>query len=219
MDNLTPICAAFIQQNEAEVMGEILKGKNRVILNYHDLIRFNPELGDSFLESPKDIFEAMQYAIKDRYGKELNVRFYGLPKSHDSQWTYRCRDFHKLIMLTGTVSTLSQIYHKIRHATFECPSCGNLINIPQGISDKKLNEPTRCGCGRKGKFRLINQLDYDLMSMTLEESPDEAGGSILQKVSVLLREDMCDSKIKKLLRLGSKVNSWESIMLRRRSGF
>ena len=43
---------------------------------------------------------------------------------------------------------------------FECPSCGNVISkaSPFWNSDvrKKLKEPTKCGCGRKGEFRLFD---------------------------------------------------------------
>jgi len=43
---------------------------------------------------------------------------------------------------------------------FECPSCGNVLNTQSPFWNKKMRkvgiaEPTRCGCGRKGSFKLL----------------------------------------------------------------
>jgi len=42
---------------------------------------------------------------------------------------------------------------------WECPSCGNTIKVSQPFWNKdlrkKMQEPKKCGCGRKGKFTLI----------------------------------------------------------------
>ena len=37
---------------------------------------------------------------------------------------------------------------------YECPSCGNVLHILQ--NETKVREPSRCGCGRKGKFKLLD---------------------------------------------------------------
>ena len=43
---------------------------------------------------------------------------------------------------------------------WECPSCGNIIKTisPFWDSDarKKVADPKRCACGRKGSFKLLN---------------------------------------------------------------
>ncbi len=43
---------------------------------------------------------------------------------------------------------------------WECPNCGNIIKITSPFWNKKMMKqidgPARCGCGRKGRFRLIN---------------------------------------------------------------
>jgi len=52
---------------------------------------------------------------------------------------------------------------------FECPSCGNILkkicpadSVAQ--MKKTLEEPSSCGCGRKGKFKL-----FDFVITELEE--------------------------------------------------
>ena len=43
---------------------------------------------------------------------------------------------------------------------WECPSCGNILTTHSPFWDadvrKKISEPKRCGCGRKGKFNLLD---------------------------------------------------------------
>ena len=42
---------------------------------------------------------------------------------------------------------------------FECPTCGNIIKADSPFWNKdlrkKLKEPIKCGCGRKGNFTMI----------------------------------------------------------------
>jgi len=44
--------------------------------------------------------------------------------------------------------------------SWECVNCGNVIKTVSPFWDaevrKKIVEPKRCGCGRKGEFRLLN---------------------------------------------------------------
>ena len=52
---------------------------------------------------------------------------------------------------------------KAIEAKFECPSCGNVITSQQAlmVSGGKFNfkGPEKCGCGRKGSFRLMNYIE------------------------------------------------------------
>lgn len=52
---------------------------------------------------------------------------------------------------------------------FECPSCGNIISVnsPFWSKDlrKKVAEPKKCGCGRKGSFTMLSfkQCQYEIV--------------------------------------------------------
>ncbi len=52
---------------------------------------------------------------------------------------------------------------------WECPVCGNILkrDSPFWNKDlrKKIQEPKKCGCGRKGSFNLIGfeQCQYELL--------------------------------------------------------
>ena len=49
---------------------------------------------------------------------------------------------------------------------FECPSCGNIIHkreviVAQGKS-LKFTQPSKCGCGRVGDFRLLGYTEQQV---------------------------------------------------------
>ena len=78
---------------------------------------------------------------------------------------------------------------------WECPSCGNALRTTSPFWDdktrKNVSQPKACGCGRKGKFRLIDfsrctyavlpkrtkivdQKENTIVDNTDEEKPEEA---------------------------------------------
>lgn len=63
-------------------------------------------------------------------------------------------DVGEIVKLNGIVSRIGKPYVRITSALFECPSCGTIIRVKQ--QDRKLKEPTRCSCGRKGGFKMID---------------------------------------------------------------
>ena len=71
---------------------------------------------------------------------------------------------------------------------WECPSCGNIIKLCGVIfpkADKYYFEgPTKCGCGRKGKFKLLN---FEPMDVAIYGREDDAL-IIPHKVSDMVRE-------------------------------
>lgn len=63
-------------------------------------------------------------------------------------------------------------------ARWECPACGNVIKTTNPAWNKKVlkatfDEPSRCGCGRKGNFNLLSlqSCQYILEKEDDEEKP------------------------------------------------
>ncbi len=91
-------------------------------------------------------------------------------------------------------------------AKFECPSCGQLITMPQ--VEQKFKEPARCTCGRQGKFRLVAKDLVDSQRLVLEESPESiSGGEQQKRISLFLREDLVEPKMEKRTTPGTKIRS------------
>jgi len=89
-------------------------------------------------------------------------------------------------------------------AKFECPSCGNTMLLLQ--IDTQLREPSRCSCGRRGKFRFIHKDLIDAQRIVLEESPENLeGGEQPKRLAVFLKGDLVDPKMEKRTTPGTKV--------------
>ncbi|MBD3259007.1 AAA domain-containing protein, partial [Candidatus Woesearchaeota archaeon] len=89
-------------------------------------------------------------------------------------------------------------------ARFECPSCGNIINVSQ--DDTSFKQPTKCGCGRKGKFRLIEKKLIDAQKLVIEEAHELLeGGAQPKKINVYLHTDLTSPLTEKRTNPGTKV--------------
>ena len=71
--------------------------------------------------------------------------------------------------------------------------------------DTKFREPTKCGCGRKGKFRLISKEMIDAQKIVLEEAPEDLEGSEQPKrLDIFLKADLVSPMSEKRTNPGSK---------------
>jgi len=72
--------------------------------------------------------------------------------------------------------------------------------------DTKFREPSRCGCGRKGKFKLLSKELIDAQSITLEEaSEDLDGGEQPKRLKILLKKDLVSPLTDKHTNPGSRI--------------
>ena len=179
-------------------------------LEFSEISKFDSELGEALLETPEDILKAAEICMDgmDLPGEEIPpMRLTELPESIKSLVTdLRVKRLNTLVSVEGIVKGMTQVVGHVGSSRFECPSCGNIINIIQ--FDKKFKEPTRCGCGRKGKFHLLSKELVDAFTMKLEEAPDLLNNSNpnLESIAVLFKKDLTNSKIYGRLRQGIRVD-------------
>ena len=117
----------------------------------------------------------------------------------------RSSHLNKLLVMEGVVRQKSDVRPQVTSARFECPNCGNIINVLQ--LDTQFKEPTRCGCGRKGKFRLLNREFIKFQRLELLESMDEAPEKPRRPVKkkVFLPENLTRKNLNEQLQAGQKV--------------
>ena len=159
----------FIEQNYLpQLLEAVRKGQNYLVLDFSELIKFNTEITEEILESPEELLKAAELTIKEfdlpQKVTKFNVRLKNLPESQKIRISdIRSKHLNKFIWSEGIVRQKSDVRPHVTAAKFECPSCGNILNILQ--LDKKYKEPSRCGCGRKGKFKEISkeQLNSNLV--------------------------------------------------------
>jgi len=184
----------------------VRKGRKSLIVDFSNLIKFDPDLAELLLQEPEEVMKAAEMALEQfDLGVSLRVRFNNLPLS---QMVFirdiRSSHIDSLIFFEGTVRQSSDVRPQVINAKFECPACGNVINITQ--LESKFKEPSRCSCGRRGKFRLLGKELVDAQRLIIEESSEDLeGGSQPKRLSVFLREDLVEPVMEKKTTPGNKV--------------
>ncbi len=185
----------------------ISKGERFLVVNFSDLSKYNIELAQDLIENPEDVLRACEISIEQfdfPNSKEFKVRFRNLPKSQEiAIRNIRSSHLGKFIQITGLIRQKTDVRPQVTSARFECPSCGNTMNVLQ--LDSKFREPTNCGCGRKGRFRLIGKEMIDAQKIVVEESSDDIEGSEQPKrMDVFLKSDLVSPMSEKRTNPGSK---------------
>ncbi len=209
VDEQIRIFKEFIERNYyAQLLEAVRKGQNYMVLDFSELVKFNPAITDEILEDPINLLKAAELAIKDfdlaQKIQKFNVRFTNLPISQKILISeIRSKHLNKYIWSEGIVRQKSEVRPHVTAARFECPSCGNIINVLQ--LDNKYKEPTRCGCGRKGKFKEIAKELLDGQGLVLEESPDDLDGAQPKRINVFLKDDLVSPISERRTNPGAKV--------------
>jgi len=199
----------FIEQNYyPQLLEAVRKGHLFLVLDFSELIKFNTEITDEILEAPEELLKAAELAVKEfdlpKKITKFNIRFINLPESQKVQISeIRSKHLNKYLWSEGIVRQKSDVRPHVTAAKFECPSCGNILNVIQ--LDKKYKEPTRCSCGRKGKFKEISKELVDGQGLVLEEAPDELDGSQPKRINVFLKDDLVSPISERRSSPGSRV--------------
>jgi replicative DNA helicase Mcm len=201
----------FLEKNyKAKLAEKIRKGENALEVDFSTLIKFDPDIAELILEDPEDLIKAFELAVEQfDFGenvKNFKIRLKSLPESQKMEISeIRSKELNKLLKIEGVVRQKSDVRPQVTSAKFECPQCGNIISVLQ--LDTVFKEPSKCGCGRKGKFRLISKELVDAQGMVLEESPENLkGGSQPKRMNVLLKDDLVSPLSDMKSAPGSKIS-------------
>ncbi len=198
-------------KHKKDIIDNLREGKYFVNVNFQELVKFDPELAEHVLENPSEAFETAELACKSleyfpsEEVQRFKVRFYNLPeKTKVLIRDIRSSHLNKLIVVEGIVRQKSDVRPRVISAKFECPQCGNIITVFQ--TGDKFKEPTKCTCGRKGKFKLLNMDMVDSQRIVLEEIPEQLEGDAQPKrISVFLEDDLVSPISEKRTNPGSKI--------------
>ncbi len=202
--------AEFIRHHHhTELLEKTSKGEEFLNINFAELSQFDPDLANHLLDQPEEVVKAAELSITEFdlpvKVKDFRVRFFNLP---ESQFTMvrdiRSDDISRFVWTEGIVRQKSDVRPQVTSARFECPSCGNVISVLQ--IDTKFKEPSRCGCGRKGKFKLLSKELVDAQRIVLEEAPDELeGGEQPKRMDIFLKKDLVSPLSDKKSNPGTKI--------------
>ncbi len=198
----------FFEANyKAQLAEASIKGEKFIKVDFAVLASQDPELAENLLENPEDAIRAAEISLENFEGekKDFKVRFDNLPSSQKIMIRdIRSEHIGKFLFVIGLVRQKSDVRPQVTNAKFECPNCGNVLSVLQ--TENKFREPGKCGCGRKGKFRLIGKELVDFQGIILEESPEELeGGEQPKRINLLLRDDLVSPMSDKKTNPGTKV--------------
>ena len=196
----------FLEKNyKKEIFKSAKEEQKRIIVDFFELSKFDPDLAYLLLEQPEDIIKAGEIALEKFDIKNFKIRFANLPDDQKILIrNIRSKDIGKFLVIDGVVRQKSDVRPQVTIAKFECPSCGQTINVPQ--LDTSFKEPSRCSCGRKGKFRLLSKELVDAQGIVLEEDPESLeGGMQPKRMNVFLRDDLVSPLSERKTGPGSKI--------------
>tara|TARA_Y100000310_G_scaffold345196_2_gene462580 strand:- start:673 stop:2706 length:2034 start_codon:yes stop_codon:yes gene_type:complete len=192
-----------------KIVDNLRKDLRFVVVDFVELSKFDLDLANELLENPEDIVRAAeltveQFDLEDIKG--FKVRFTNLPENQKIVIKdIRSKHIGKFIHVDGVVRQKSDVRPQVIDASFECPVCGNVIKIPQ--LNGSFKEPSKCGCGRKGKFTLLNKELVDAQGIALEEIPESIeGGGQPKRINILLKSDLVSPLSERKTNPGSKIN-------------
>jgi replicative DNA helicase Mcm len=193
----------------AELLENVRQGKKHLIVDFQNLSEFDFELASLILDQPEEVLKALELAVAEFDLPEevsgFKVRVIRLPESQKIKIrNIRSSNLGKFLMIEGLVRQKSDVRPQVTSAKFECPSCGNVLNVLQ--LDKQFKEPTRCGCGRKGKFRMLSKELIDAQGLKLEESTEDLdGGEQPKRINIFLKNDLVSPLSDRKTNPGSKI--------------
>jgi replicative DNA helicase Mcm len=192
-----------------ELLERLRKAKPYLNVPFPELAKYSPELANILLEAPEDTIKAAQMSLQniDLQGdiQGFEIRFSDLPSTQRLMLrNIRASHIGRFLQLEGIVRQKSDVRPQVTSARFECPSCGNILPVLQ--LDQKFREPSRCGCGRKGKFRLLSKQLVDAQKIVLEEAPEDLeGGEQPKRLNILLQKDLVSPLTDRKTNPGSKI--------------
>ncbi len=193
---------------KAKIHEAVAAGLRSLIIDFGDLVKFDHEIADHLLTHPEDALKELSMSIEQfdlQQVTPIHVRLDNLPQSQKIKIRdIRSEHISRLIAFEGIVRQASDVRPQVVSAKFECPSCGNLITIPQ--VEQRFREPFRCSCGKRGKFKIVSRELVDTQRLVVEESPEALeGGEQPKRLSVFLREDLVEPKMEKRTTPGAKI--------------
>ncbi|MBI2656038.1 ATP-binding protein [Candidatus Woesearchaeota archaeon] len=184
------------------------RGERFLLMDFSELSKFDPDLATELLDAPEETVKAIEKSVEqfDIDGlANFKIRFHNLPSTQNIMIrNIRSEHINKLLCIQGLVRQKSDVRPQVTSARFECPMCGNIMNVLQ--LEGTFKEPTRCGCGRKGKFVMLDKDLVDAQGIVLEEASENLeGGEQPKRFNVLLTNDLVSPISEKRMAPGSKV--------------
>ena len=180
------------------------EGMISLIIDFDDLLRFDPELARILLSEPAQVLSAASNALRNlmqiidnEYAssvRNFHVRIKNLPTTIPLR-KIRSSEIGKLIQIKGILTRASKVKPLLHTGAFKCGSCGAITYKEQ--EEGRYSPPLICrSCGRKGPFKLLEDEStfIDWQNIRIQERPEELpAGQLPRFIDAIVTEDLVDS--------------------------
>ncbi|MFX0202713.1 MAG: LAGLIDADG family homing endonuclease, partial [Candidatus Hodarchaeota archaeon] len=184
----------------------ITRGTRSLIIDFDDLLRFDPDLAKKLLKNPdlfiqtfeKD-FRALIESMDPEYAAKVDrfhLRFRKVPEKVYLR-NIRAEHIGRIIEIEGILTRVTEIKPLLIEAVFRCTYCkGDLMVIPQ--KEGRYRPPEQClnpECGRKGGIVFLPEEStfIDWQRISIQEKPENLPpGRMPQSMSLILLDDVVD---------------------------
>lgn len=194
---------------EDDLLESVREDREYVLIDYHELDRFDYELVEELYENPDNFFEQCEAAIDQidlgtDKEEDINVRVENIPDDRTVRIKdLRSRHLGKFIKIEGTIRRASEVKPEIEVAVFECPDCGERQDVPQ--PRKKMTKPSSCDCGRKRGFEQVDRKLTDARWIYIEDLFEKVAGQRPGEIAVYLTDDLTTPEMQRRTDPGSRL--------------
>ena len=177
----------------------IREGKS-IQFSFRELSEISPRFTEGLMTNPEEAIEILKSVFQGDY----NIRIREVPESSNVNIeNIRNKVLNKLISIEARVVSLSSVKAQTTQIKFECPSCGSVISVIQDELTKK--EPTRCSCGRKGKFRVLSEIYEDVSRIILEDLQEKTDNPHTQRINAWIKNILTTKENIKIFTPGNEI--------------
>ena len=195
---------------EEDLLEAVREDKDFVLIDFRKLDKYaGHELTEELLENPKEFFDAAEDAVGEidlGVDKEvdLNVRVENIPDDEKTRIKdLRSKHLGKFVKVEGTVNRASEVKPELEVAVFECPDCGEKMEVPQ--LKKRMSYPSRCDCGRKRGFNQVGRELSDARWIHVEDLFEKVSGEKPGEVSVYLKDGLTTPRMQRRTDPGTRL--------------
>jgi replicative DNA helicase Mcm len=215
VQKLEDFCRLFqdrpsVYKYQDRIKNIISKSGNTLIIDYEDLLAFDPQIAELLKNDPesllKDAIEAFENLLKfESGGKLIKQKYFVRITTKDENSPLfipirglRSKNIDNLVWFKGILIRISTIRPKLIRAFFECNLCGTqfeIIQLTSKIRWPKFCINKRCKAKAQSDFRLLSKnSDFiDWQGITIQEIPEDLPpGRIPRSVQAILTYDLVD---------------------------
>jgi len=179
---------------------------NTLIIDFEELSAHTPALSDKLLKEPEKVFKSLnEIGFLGDTDTEYTWRIKNLPRSSIKSLEFlRSTNIGELICCKARIVSRTEVRPQIVNAKFECANCGSILSLKQ--DGKKFKQPTRCSCGLRGLFKIINRDLRDISKVYLEDIRGNGKSINPSRLKAIATGDLCSEENIDILTPGNEVS-------------